>query len=302
MKKNKYSIIVPVYNVEKLLNKCIDSILEQTYDNFELILVNDGSTDDSKKIIDSYKDKRIIRINQENMGVSDARNKGIKKATGDYLVFIDSDDYVEKDLLSNINKSISDEDVFRYQIRRIYNNGNISDYHEEEFTKLIGKDAFRKIVNYHYVEIACSYIIKRDYFMKNNFSFVCGKLHEDYGLIPLVIIKANLVSSISYIGYNYVESNDSITSFTSYEKEYTKAKDVLWHFNNLVFKDGDKYYQSFLANEALLKAKYLNKQDYKKYINDLKKYNVVNYLLEDTLKRKIKKYLLKININLIKFL
>ena len=95
----KFSIIVPVYNVEKYLKRCLDSIQNQTYDNFEVIIVNDGSPDHSQEIIDEYvkHDDRFLSYQKENGGLSDARNYGVKYATGDYLLFVDSDDYVSSD-------------------------------------------------------------------------------------------------------------------------------------------------------------------------------------------------------------
>ena len=95
VKMKKVSIIVPIYNAEKWLNRCIDSLINQTYKNLEIILLNDGSKDDSKKIIESYKDKRIVFIDKENTGVGSTRNLGIEKCTGDYIMFVDSDDYIE---------------------------------------------------------------------------------------------------------------------------------------------------------------------------------------------------------------
>jgi len=94
------SIIIPVYNVEKYLNRCIESIINQTYKNLEIILVDDGSTDNSGKICDEYalKDNRIKVIHKQNGGVSSARNKGLEVATGEYIGFVDSDDYIEKDM------------------------------------------------------------------------------------------------------------------------------------------------------------------------------------------------------------
>ncbi len=111
--KDKVSVVVPIYNVEKYLPKCIESIQMQTYNNLEIILVNDGSTDSCLKICEKYKklDKRVIIINKENGGLSDARNFGIEKATGKWITFIDSDDYVEKDYIETL-MSLSDSDDY----------------------------------------------------------------------------------------------------------------------------------------------------------------------------------------------
>ena len=110
--KNKVSVVVPIYNVEKYLPKCIETIQTQSYENLEIILVNDGSTDSCLKICEKYKkdDERIIIVNKKNGGLSDARNYGIEKATGKWITFIDSDDYVEKDYIETlINLSNSDD-------------------------------------------------------------------------------------------------------------------------------------------------------------------------------------------------
>ena len=104
----KFSIIVPVYNVEKYVKQCINSILSQTYINYELILVDDGSTDSSGSICDSFKNNKLIKVfHKKNGGLSDARNYGFKKAEGEYVIFLDSDDYwIDNDFLSNINKML----------------------------------------------------------------------------------------------------------------------------------------------------------------------------------------------------
>ena len=113
MKKEKVSIIVPIYNVEKYLEKCLKTILNQTYENLEIILVDDGSTDKSSIICDEYceKDKRIKVIHKKNEGVSSARNKGIKESTGKYVVFIDSDDYVVNNYIEILYKYMIDNNV-----------------------------------------------------------------------------------------------------------------------------------------------------------------------------------------------
>ena len=104
----KVSVIVPIYNVEEYINKCIDSILNQTFREFELILVDDGSTDNSGNICDTYKsiDNRVRVIHKDNGGLSDARNFGIEAATGEFLYFIDGDDFIHEDTLESMYNSI----------------------------------------------------------------------------------------------------------------------------------------------------------------------------------------------------
>ena len=105
----KISVIVPVYNVENYLKKCIDSIINQTFQDIEIICVNDGSTDNSRKILEEYKNKdsRIKIIDKENGGLSSARNAGIKTAEGEFLSFIDSDDWIDKTMLEKLYKNIT---------------------------------------------------------------------------------------------------------------------------------------------------------------------------------------------------
>ena len=106
--KELISIIVPVYNVEKYLNRCIDSLISQTYQNIEIILVDDGSTDSSSEIVDGYlkKDNRIKVFHKDNGGLSDARNKGIEISKGKYLSFVDSDDYVTNTYIETLYNTI----------------------------------------------------------------------------------------------------------------------------------------------------------------------------------------------------
>lgn len=109
MEKNKVSIIVPVYNVEKYLRECVDSIIQQNYENWEIILVDDGSKDSSPAICDEYssKDSRIITIHQENAGPSRARNHGLDKATGQFVMFVDSDDHINQNMISKMVETIN---------------------------------------------------------------------------------------------------------------------------------------------------------------------------------------------------
>lgn len=132
-KNNKISVIIPIYNTERYLEECLNSILKQSYDLYEVLMINDGSTDNSLDICKKYSklDKRFITINQENKGVSNARNNGIRKSTGDIILFIDSDDCVEKDLFQKINTNFEDNDLLCFRItywykskRKSYSFGN----------------------------------------------------------------------------------------------------------------------------------------------------------------------------------
>ena len=123
----RFSIIVPVYNVEKYLAKCIESILNQTNQDFELLLVNDGTKDNSQKIIDEYVAKypdKVYGFVKENGGLSDARNYGVERAKGEYIIFIDSDDYVDDELLEkvNVNSVILSDKLTEYNEQRAEQN------------------------------------------------------------------------------------------------------------------------------------------------------------------------------------
>ena len=109
----KISVIVPVYKVEKYLNKCVDSIVNQTFTDIEIILVDDGSPDNSGKMCDdwSQKDRRIRVIHKENGGLSDARNRGIQESSGEYIIFIDSDDFIEPKMLEVLYNLATDHDA-----------------------------------------------------------------------------------------------------------------------------------------------------------------------------------------------
>lgn len=294
----KFSIIVPVYNTEEYLERCIESILKQTFEDFEIILVNDGSTDNSKKIITDYQKQypeKIKVVNKKNGGLSSARNKGVSKAKGEYILFVDSDDYIEKGLLKTLNTKTKDcPDLIRFQIKEIRDN-KICMHRELPFETVKGDKAFKKIIKYHYVETAWCYTYRREFYKKNKFSFSEGKYHEDFGLIPYVIMCASKVKSIGYVGYNYVIRSGSIMTEVNYEKNKKKAEDFLYHYKNLVDKMDNSdcnnidVYKSFLANSAILKSLELNSKDYKNYVKELRNLKVFNNLLHDTWQRKVKK-------------
>lgn len=295
----KFSVIIPVYNVEKYIRKCVDSVLNQTFKDYEIIVVNDGSPD---KSIEMIKDYDVTIIEQKNQGLSAARNAGAKKAKGEYIIFLDSDDYWRKDLLKEINKSLKNNpDVVRFQIQEIFEDQDgVLEHNEKGFEGLNGVDAFTAICNYHYLENACCYAIKRKYYEQNKFEFKKGKIHEDFGLLPLVIMKANVVNSIEYIGYNYLQRKTSIMGNKSYEKTIKKINDMFEHYKFLTTeidktKLDSKIFKSFVANSTILKICESKGKEYRKFKKRLKEENVYNNILTDTFVRKIKKQILKIS-------
>ena len=293
----KFSIIIPVYNVEKYIKKCLDSVFAQTEKDYEVIVVNDGTKDNSMDIVKNY-DVKIV--NQKNQGLSEARNTGLKNAKGEYILFLDSDDYIEKDLLKELNKSIKNKpDLVRFQIREVFDTYK-KDYNELSFTNKSGPEAFSIICNYHFVENAWAYLYKKSYLEENNFTFKKGTIHEDFGLVPLVIMKASNVNSMSYIGYNYVQREGSIMSQKNYEKTKKKVDDFYNHYLFLI-KEIDKteldskVFKSFISNSLILKICELEGNDYKQYKKLLKEQGVYDNILVDTTSRKIKKTLFKLS-------
>lgn len=210
----KLSIIVPVYNVEKYLDKCIVSILNQDYEDFELILVNDGSTDRCIEICNKYlsKDKRIVLINKSNGGLSSARNAGLDIARGKYIGFVDSDDWIEKDMYSTLlniaNKYESDIVQCEYQSvveddYKINNKQSILNH----FTNL---QAIDQMYGDRYISATVSW---NKIYNKNLFKdirFPIGKLHEDEFTTYKLLYKSKKVTYTSKKLYYYRQTPNSI--------------------------------------------------------------------------------------------
>lgn len=295
----KFSIIIPTRNVEKYIKKCLDSVLNQTFKDFEIIVVDDGSTDNTKNIIKKYKQVKLIE--EKTIGVSEARNIAIKEAKGEYLAFLDSDDWWDEQLLEKLNESSkNDPDVIRYQLRTVTDKGVKTDYNEKSFENKNGVEAFELLTKYHFVDAACCNAIKRKYFQKEKYKFAKGRVHEDFGLMPLLIIKAKKVNCISYVGYNYYRRSESIMNNPDYEWTKRKVEDCYFHYKNLIKEISklnldDKIFRSFVANNIVSKICSLKKKEYKEYKKKLKQDKVFDNILSDTLPRKIKKIILKIS-------
>lgn len=240
MDKIKFSIIVPVYNVRKYVTECIESILKQSYDNYEVLLINDGSTDGSGDICEKYtvKNKKTKVFHKKNGGLSSARNFGLEKATGDYVVFVDSDDYIAPWSLSEFYKVLKnrDFDVIETRLTEVKENEEkILDKHMEEYFKI----GFNK-------ERAVEWIIKKSeniwpapkkivslaYIKKNNLKFWEGKLHEDVDWTSRICYTANTYTAMTKPWYYYrVQREGSITSSVKL-KNVTSILDIAeYHYD-----------------------------------------------------------------------
>ena len=235
----KISIIITVYNAEKYLDKCIESAVKQTYENIEVIIVNDGSTDNSKNIINKYKENYPNIINSfeiSNSGVANARNYGIEKASGNYFCFIDADDYIDVNLLQNLVPYLSEGsiDIIKYKMK-IIDNTYIEKIDGPIFNKVKGEDAFNMLCfKDTMIDTPCLYLFNTKYYKDNKFKFTKNTYHEDFGLIPLIILKADSVISADVDGYNYVQASNSIIRENNYEKTLKKANDLIIHYDNMI--------------------------------------------------------------------
>ena len=215
------SIIVPVYNVEKYLHRCVDSILNQTYRNLEIILVDDGSPDRSGEICDEYaaKDGRIRVIHQENRGLSGARNAGLDICKGEYIAFVDSDDYIEPDMFQQLFTGINDVDLCGCGMIRETQAGEVLAVARVE---AVCSFSGMSILRQHYTgnngrlgitEVAVwGKLYRRRLF--EQLRFRVGLLFEDVHLMPYYLSQCAVVRFIPYEGYHYLSTPNSITSTT----------------------------------------------------------------------------------------
>ena len=306
----KFSIIVPVYNVEKYLDKCLKSILNQTYDNYEVIIVNDGSPDDSQNIIDKYvkNDKRFIGYKKGNGGLSSARNYGLEKITGDYILFVDSDDYLENELLEKLNLSLTKNkvDLIRFECNVVDEKGNILFKPSSSFyTNTDVEKVINELVAKEYFEPVWSYCYSSSFFKKNNFKFEIGRIHEDYGIMLIVLYYANRITSLDYYGYNYVQRENSIMSDKNYDKTKKSVYDYLYLYlkdYEILLNEKDNHKKdvllSFGAESVIFASRLLNSKDFKEYVKCIKKEKVIDKIKVYNYKKAIKKIVATVDIRL----
>lgn len=214
----KISVIIPCYNAEKYINKCLDSVLNSTLKDIEVIVINDGSKDSTLNIIKSYKDKRIVLIDKENAGVAMARNDGLKKATGEYITFIDSDDYIEPTAYEEMYNKAKELnlDLIACDVKMIYPNKEViidSKIKDNSTNKELMIDAYAAIWNK---------LFKKE--LINGLEFSKGiNLCEDVEFLYKVYSRVKKVGSIQKPFYNYIQRPNSLT-YVYDEKIYHAIK------------------------------------------------------------------------------
>ena len=254
---SKISVIVPVYNVENYLAKCLDSLVNQTLEQIEIIVVNDGSTDDSDKIIQKYAQEfpdKIKAFNKENGGLSDARNFGIDHATGDYLGFVDSDDYVTETMFEELlNLALKYEaEMVICNIQKVNEHGKVT----QKLTQIPNMPEKINLETHFSVfsdlsYFACNKLFKKELFAEKRFKK--GVHFEDIQLIPQLLLECKTLAQTQNFHYQYLERTDSISK-THTEKglDILKAvKDVEVFFKKSQYSNKLKELKDFQILEGV---------------------------------------------------
>ena len=301
--EEKISVIVPIYNTEEYLEKCINSIINQTYRNLEIILINDGSTDNSLNICKEFekKDSRIKVISQKNQGVAYTRNVGLSNATGDYIAFVDSDDYIKLNFYEELYKCSQryDADIAMCEFSLINEKNEKIEYNlkkqkkkEIEYEEKIEKKCLRNDKKFEILYkgsktglagvMIWNKIYRRRIF--NNISYNSGTIHEDESMAHIILDKANRIAYTTEELYMYRRRKNSITT-----SKYTiKRQEII-----------DALEQRYLFFKAKKKKKFIGRalQDYVFFIIIHYKYSCSNNLGKDvlnSLRKRMKKRITEI--------
>lgn len=309
----KVSLIVPVYNVEKYLQQCIESITSQTYENIEIIIVNDGSTDKSRTIIERFMEKedRIIYIEQDNKGVSVARNKALKISTGDYILFIDSDDYLNDNSVEILVQSMiySNADMVIAGFKRIFDDNikgkdNIFQFNVDKEKEYSGIEVSEMMLKGIIDGFLWNKMFKRELLIKNGFEFEENRYFEDWYPVFNHISSIGKIKFLNQSVYNYRQRQGSTVNMIN-EKKLIDYEHAVCQIINKVncegkySKDIMKAFQAIALNGII---RYYCELNIKKSINiytEFKNSKYSKYELSLSEIIKMKNINKKIKINLI---
>lgn len=255
-----FSIIVPIYKVEQYLDRCVNSLINQTEKNIEILLVDDGSPDNCPDICDDYakNDSRIVVIHKENGGLSDARNVGIDKATGKYIIFVDSDDYIDLDSCEKL-VPFTKGNVDIIVTDGISEGGIVNLKHTGVENQVIysGKEFLKSSVVFGRIPMAAwLYVYRREFLVNNKLMFKKGIYHEDEEFTPRAILLANTVINTGVTYYHYIIRENSITTKKDKRKNAIDLYDTCLNLCDVYDKLEDEELK--LCMKDLLVNKYLS--------------------------------------------
>lgn len=312
MENIKISVIIPVYNVEKYIEQCLDSIVNQTYQNLEIIIVNDGSNDNSLEIINRYSqnDRRIKIINLENKGVSFARNIGIKNSEGNYISFVDSDDYLNLNTYEKLVENLDGEDLIIFNYGRFENSTG-----EIIKEKYVSDDEMQELPEekrylYSKINHSCwNKLYKTEYLKRNEFKFF-EILYEDVFFNLEVIYSTNNIKILNEAFYKYrVNRKDSImgnrnnNDLNYIQRQVLAYKTNFENINKLIEKNKNNYSAGklvyILSERENWRAKLernLNFEEIDKYLREYFKKENTNDLATKILLKKVNETLKSKNV------
>lgn len=289
MSKYKVSIIVPVYGVEKYIDKCLDSLVKQSLKEIEIIVVNDGTKDNSQKIIDKYVKKYPDKIKsyiKENGGQGSARNYGLKKAMGEYIGYVDSDDFVEKDMYKKLYNKANEND---YDIV-VCGNYNVSEDYKTKNIDTFTNDYNTDLENVFFGKMAVwNKIYKRDILIKNKLEFKEKVWYEDLAFTLKTVMNSNTFAFIDEPLYDYLIREGSTMNNSNVQRnlEILDAFDDILsyiihnknevYFNKIEFLAIDHIYISAIVRVLKADADYKVKRETIKKLIDYMKKNFPNY-------------------------
>lgn len=287
------SVIIPVYNADKYIEKCLYSLINQTYKNLELIIINDGSTDKSQKIIESIKlkENRIVLFNQSNSGVSKARNKGLEVATGKYITFIDADDYVDKNYIDILYNSIlnnnSDISICKFSL----NNQKVKAKTKKMKTIIYNGETatIDMLLARNFDSSVCCKLIESNLAKSEKFCLTM-QIAEDCLYYYYLFKKCNKISFESIVGYYYMQNEDGAISTVSDIKV-----DNLLIFEKLIEESDNKKIKNSLCSKYVstcfhllyLDISKLSKEKINKMKQTIKKYRL-QLIFQNNVKFKVR--------------
>lgn len=284
----KVSVIVPVYNTSQYLSKCLDSLLVQTLDELEIIVVNDGSTDNSQEIIDEYASKhsKIKAFEKPNGGLSDARNFGLEQTSGEFIGFVDSDDYVSTEMFERMYEKAMEHgaEIVLCDLEKVNEKGEaFRDLPQSpQLPERIELEKDFRIFG-EMACFACNKLFKVDLFQKHKFQK--GIHFEDIELIPKLVLDSKIIAKINEPFYKYFERQDSITKTHTRKglDMFLAIQNVKEAFDKSDYKgfqeDFDRFfmfqgYYSYLAYVAFVKDKKLKKEMLEELERQIKHYSI----------------------------